>query len=188
MNAQHPCHSPHHKNDDVLFRIVVQRAAEVEVRIGARSCGRMDRGLVVLFGVQAQGNDRDGQPRQFVSEKDKDLAVSLAKLADKLTGLRIFSDGEGKMNLSVRDVAGGLYLISQFTLFADCKKGFRPGFSAAARPLFAQQVYDFFVDLVKERVGGLSVFTGEFAADMAVSLVNDGPVTIIIDADVNGVR
>jgi D-tyrosyl-tRNA(Tyr) deacylase len=149
----------------------------------------MPKGLVVLLGVRADWNERDGETRHFVPSRDKDILPLLEKLADKLVGLRIFSDADGKMNLSVRDVHGGVYLISQFTLFADCRKGFRPGFSAAAKPPFAKEVYEHFVELVKARLAHLPVFTGEFAADMRVRLVNDGPVTICLEADISsGIR
>jgi len=174
-------------NSDVRLRLVVQRALQAEVHSNSVSHGQMGKGLVVLFGVAAVRLEDHGEPRQFEQKRDKALAAILEKVADKLVGLRIFSDAEGKMNLSVSDVAGGIYIVSQFTLFADCKKGFRPGFSAAARPPFATAVYESFVNMVKSRVGGLSVFTGEFGSDMQVSLVNDGPVTIVIDADINGI-
>lgn len=176
-------------NSDVVFKIVVQRASEAEVRIASDSCGSMGQGLVLLFGVAAQRHMNElGEVRHFDFSRDTDVLQILEKLADKILGMRIFSDAEGKMNLSVRDVNGGIYLISQFTLFADCKKGFRPGFSLAARPPFAKEVYSAFVDIVKNRAGGLSVFTGQFGADMAVRLVNDGPVTIVLEADVKGIR
>jgi D-tyrosyl-tRNA(Tyr) deacylase len=148
----------------------------------------MGKGFVVLFGVRANWNERDGEVRRFVPSRDKDIVQQLEKLADKLVGLRIFSDAQGKMNLSVRDVNGGIYVVSQFTLFADCRKGFRPGFSAAAKPPFAKDVYEYFVELVRFRLGELPVFTGEFAADMQLRLVNDGPVTICVDADSNGIQ
>ncbi len=174
-------------NSDVRLRLVVQRALQAEVHINAISHGHMGKGLVVLVGVAAFSSEDQGGPRHFEQKRDKDLVAILEKVVDKLVGLRIFSDADGKMNLSVSDVGGGIYLVSQFTLFADCKKGFRPGFSAAARPPFATEVYEHFVSMVKARTGGLSVFTGEFGADMHVSLVNDGPVTIVIDADINGI-
>jgi D-tyrosyl-tRNA(Tyr) deacylase len=174
-------------NSDVRLRLVVQRAAQAEVHSNSMSHGQMGRGLVVLFGVAAVRSEENGEPRKFEPARDKDLAAILEKVADKLVGLRIFSDADGKMNLSVGDVSGGVYIISQFTLFADCKKGFRPGFSAAARPPFATEVYENFVNMVKAKVGGLSVFTGEFGADMLVNLVNDGPVTVVIDADIYGI-
>jgi D-tyrosyl-tRNA(Tyr) deacylase len=177
----------HAGNKDVRFRLVVQRVSQAELTIDGTSRGRMEHGLVVLFGVAAEKNGDELGPRRLDEQRDRDIIAVLDKLSDKLVGLRIFADSEGKMNLSVRDVTGSLYLVSQFTLFADCKKGYRPGFSAAAKPPFALEVYDKFVDLVKAKVGGLSVYTGEFAADMKVCLVNDGPVTIVIDADSEGI-
>jgi D-tyrosyl-tRNA(Tyr) deacylase len=175
--------TPH---DDVLFRLVVQRALNAEVLIDGQSQGAMGPGLVVLFGVAAKWNENDSGLRRFDASRDKEIVVGLEKLADKLVGLRIFNDADGKMNLSVKDVRGALYVVSQFTLFADCRKGFRPGFSAAARPPFAAEIYHCFVDILRRKMDSLSVLTGEFGADMKVSLVNDGPVTIVIDANTQG--
>lgn len=166
---------------DFRLRFVVQRAAWAEVMVDGVSRGRMERGLVVLFGVAAPA-ERAG----FDPVRDSAVAGAIERAVHKLLGLRIFCDDEGKMNLSVRDVEGGVYLVSQFTLFADCRKGFRPGFSAAARPPFAEPVYDFLVKTVKEQAGGLPVYSGVFGGDMKVSLLNDGPVTIVLDADERG--
>jgi D-tyrosyl-tRNA(Tyr) deacylase len=176
------------QNDDVTFRLVIQRARNAEVLIGERSQGVLEHGLVVLFGVSSKWNEKDGETRRFVTGRDKELVAVLDKLADKVAGLRLFCDSEGKMNLSAREVGGGFYVVSQFTLFADCRKGFRPGFSAAARPPFAAEVYDHFVSTLRSKASGLTLFTGEFAADMQVKFVNDGPVTIVLDADCNGIR
>ena len=146
------------------MRVVVQRASEAAVAIDGREVGRIGVGLVVLVGVETG-----------------DTPADAAWLAGKLAALRIFPDEAGKMNKSVRDIEGGLLVISQFTLHAATAKGNRPGFTRAAKPEEAIPLYEaFLVDL--ERESGRRPERGVFAADMQVSLVNDGPVTILIDS------
>ncbi len=145
------------------MRAVVQRVSRAEVRVEGRSTGRIGRGLAVLLGV-ARG---DGEPDAVF-------------LAEKVAALRIFEDPVGKMNLSVRDVGGGVLVVSQFTLLGDARKGNRPGFSDAAPPEEANALYERFCALVRER--GVEVATGVFRASMEVELVNDGPVTILLDS------
>ncbi len=146
------------------MRVVVQRASEAAVAIAGREVGRIGVGLVVLVGVETG-----------------DTPADAAWLAGKLAALRIFPDEAGKMNKSVRDIEGGLLVISQFTLHAATAKGNRPGFTRAAKPEEAIPLYEaFLVDL--ERESGRRPERGVFAADMQVSLVNDGPVTILIDS------
>ena len=146
------------------MRVVVQRASEAAVVIAGREVGRIGVGLVVLVGVETG-----------------DTPADAAWLAGKLAALRIFPDEAGKMNKSVRDIEGGLLVISQFTLHAATAKGNRPGFTRAARPEEAIPLYEaFLADL--ERETGRRPERGVFAADMQVSLVNDGPVTILIDS------
>ncbi len=145
------------------MRAVLQRVSSAHVEVGGRVVGAIDRGILVLLGVAAG-----------------DTADDAAYLAEKITGLRIFEDSDGKMNLAVGDVGGGLLAVSQFTLLADCRKGRRPGFSAAAPPEQARLLYEVFVAQLRER--GFEVPTGVFQADMAVHLVNDGPVTILLDS------
>jgi D-tyrosyl-tRNA(Tyr) deacylase len=146
------------------MRVVVQRVSEAAVAIGGREVGRIGTGLVVLVGVEAGDTPADS-----------------AWLAGKLAALRIFSDDAGKMNESVREIGGGLLVVSQFTLHAATAKGNRPGFTRAARPEKAIPLYEaFLADL--ERETGRRPERGEFGADMQVSLVNDGPVTILIDS------
>jgi len=137
--------------------------SQAAVSINEREVGRIDHGLLILLGV----HDTDTQ-------KDVDYLIK------KIAQMRIFEDEQGKMNLSIEDVKGALLSISQFTLFADTKKGNRPSFIAAARPETAIPLYEAFNEGLRQR--GITVETGEFGADMAVSLVNDGPVTIIIDS------
>jgi D-tyrosyl-tRNA(Tyr) deacylase len=144
-------------------RAVVQRVSRAEVRVEGRPTGRIGRGLAVLLGV-ARGD----------TEGDAVL------LADKVAALRIFEDPAGKMNLSVRDVAGGALVVSQFTLLGDARKGNRPGFIDAAPPEEANALYERFCALLRER--GLEVATGVFRASMEVELVNEGPVTILLDS------
>jgi len=146
------------------MRAVVQRVSKAGVTVGGERIAGIGHGLLVLLGV-AGGDD---QP-------------AAAYLADKVAGLRIFEDAQGKMNLSVADGHGEVLVVSQFTLLADCRKGRRPGFSAAAPPEIAEPLCGYFTDLLRQK--GLKVQTGRFRADMAVDLVNDGPVTIMLDSD-----
>ncbi len=145
------------------MRAVIQRVSQAAVSINEREVGRIDHGLLILLGVH-----------------DKDTQTDVDYLIKKIAQMRIFEDEQGKMNLSIEDVKGALLSISQFTLFADTKKGNRPSFIAAARPETAIPLYEAFNEGLRQR--GITVETGEFGADMAVSLVNDGPVTIIIDS------
>ncbi len=146
------------------MRIVVQRVSEASVRIEDRIVGSISKGLLVLVGVET-----------IDSQSDADYLIQ------KLINLRIFNDTEGKMNLSIQDVSGELLTISQFTLQASTKKGNRPSYIRAARPEQAIPLYTYFIDQVQQELK-TKVQTGEFGADMKVSLVNDGPVTIILDS------
>lgn len=158
---------------ELIFRAVIQRVSHAEVLISGQSQGRIDQGLVILFAVGIQT-----ELSYFSLEKFK---PTLEKMADKILNLRIFQDDQDKMNLSVKDVSGGIYLISQFTLFADCKKGNRPSFIQSAKPDVAKLLYDLFLDILKTRSENLTVFQGVFGADMKVHLCNEGPVTILMD-------
>ena len=146
------------------MRIVVQRCSRAEVRIDGQVVGRIGKGFMVLVGIT------DGDTRA-----DADL------LAKKVAQMRVFEDAEGKMNLALKDVDGAILSISQFTLYADCKKGNRPSFIRAARPEMAEPLYDYFNDVLRTQYG-LQVETGQFGADMKVDFVNDGPVTIVLDS------
>jgi D-aminoacyl-tRNA deacylase len=145
------------------LKLVLQRVSHGAVSVAGEVVGSIDVGLVVLVGV-GQG----------------DTEQTVQRMIDKLLALRIFPDEAGKMNRSVIDVGGAVLMISQFTLYADCRKGRRPAFTAAATPVEAERLYRFAVDLVRQ--SGLQTETGIFAADMKVSLLNDGPVTIILDS------
>ena len=144
------------------MRAILQRVTKGQVTIAGRISGAIQAGLVILLGV---GND--------------DTETDLNLLANKIVNLRIFADGEGKFNLSALDVKAELLVVSQFTLYADCRKGRRPSFTDAARPDVAAPMCDLFVE--KLRLLGGKVETGEFAADMLVEIHNDGPVTIWLD-------
>lgn len=146
------------------MKIVIQRVSEAAVSINKEQFSRIQKGLVVLVGIEQEDE-----------KEDADWLVS------KLVQLRIFSDNEGKMNDSILDIAGELLIISQFTLHAATKKGNRPSFIIAARPEKAIPLYDYFIAQANKQLTG-KVKTGIFGADMKVSLVNDGPVTIIIDS------
>lgn len=144
------------------MRALIQRVKNAKVRIEGAVQGQIEQGLLILLGV-CEG----------------DTAQDAAYLADKCVGLRIFTDENDKMNLSCADIGGGLLIVSQFTLYGDCKKGKRPNFMRAARPETAIPLYEQFIEQC--RASGLPVETGIFGADMQVSLVNDGPVTIWMD-------
>ena len=143
------------------MRIVIQRVSQGSVRIDGKIAGEIQQGLLLLVGICPE----DGQ-------EDIEYAVR------KISQMRIFSDDADKMNLSVQDVGGQILSISQFTLYADTKKGNRPAFTGAAKPELATALYDQFNQKLAQTV---PVQTGEFGADMKVSLVNDGPVTIVLD-------
>ena len=149
------------------MRVVVQRVINASVEVDGQICGSIKKGLLVFIGVG------DGD-----SEND------CKRLADKIINLRIFSDENDKINLSLKDVNGELLIVSQFTLYADCKKGNRPNFTQAAKPDIANALYEFFVDYCKNLVP--VVETGIFGADMKVSLENDGPFTAIFDENLRG--
>jgi D-tyrosyl-tRNA(Tyr) deacylase len=145
------------------MRAVVQRVSRARVTVGGETTGEIGRGLLVLLGVGA-GDTR----------ADADY------LAEKTVGLRIFEDAGGKMNLSVSEVGGALLVVSQFTLYGDARRGKRPSFDAAAPPEQARELYEHFVE--KVRAAGLRSETGRFQETMQVELVNDGPVTILLDS------
>jgi len=147
-------------------RVVLQRVSRAEVRVGERVVGKIGLGFVVLAG--------------FVPTDTDD---TLSWMADKVLGLRVFADAEGKMNLALADVRGAVLVVSQFTLYGDAQKGRRPSFVDAAPPAVAIPLYERFVALLRERAAGsgTKVETGEFGAMMEVELVNDGPVTLILE-------
>ncbi len=144
------------------MRAVVQRVSRAEVRVDDEVTGRIERGLCVLVGVGREDDER-----------------AVAQLAEKVVGLRIFEDDEGKMNRSVVDVGGALLAVSQFTLYGDVRKGKRPSFGDAMEPVGAARLFELFCAECRKR--GLIVETGRFRAHMHVDLVNEGPVTILID-------
>jgi D-aminoacyl-tRNA deacylase len=145
------------------MRAVVQRVTSAKVTVDDQTVGEIQKGLVVLLGIA-----RD------------DTKLDAAYLAEKIASLRIFDDNDGKMNLSVKDVAGGLLIISQFTLYGDVRRGLRPSWIDAAAPEVAEPLYDFFVRQSRNLI--TEVATGSFRAMMQVQLVNDGPVTIMLDS------
>ncbi len=145
------------------MRAVVQRVSRAEVRVEGRATGRIGRGLAVLLGVARGDGEADARA-----------------LADKVAALRVFEDAAGKMNLALGDVAGGALVVSQFTLLGDARKGNRPSFVDAAPPDAANALYETFCARLREK--GIAVGTGVFRAHMDVELVNDGPVTILLDS------
>lgn len=146
------------------MKFVIQRVKEAKVVVDGKTTGEIGKGFLVFIGVS--------------NEDTKEIADKLVK---KLLGLRIFADAEGKTNLALEDVNGELLLVSQFTLYADCKKGNRPSFIRAGAPDFANEMYEYIIAKCKE--SGVKTETGIFGADMKVSLVNDGPFTIIYDSE-----
>lgn len=145
------------------MRAVIQRVTNADVKIDGRVNGKIDNGLLVLLGV---GNG--------------DTEEDMKYIADKIIKLRIFSDEKDKMNLSLEDVGGSMLVISQFTLYGDCSHGRRPYFGNAMEPVSANEMYEKFVAYIRGQ--GIHTETGEFGADMKVSLTNDGPVTIILES------
>lgn len=145
------------------MRVVVQRSKEASVTVAGEVTGQITKGLVLLVGVTH-------------TDKEEDAVY----LADKIANLRIFEDADEKMNFSLMDVGGEILSVSQFTLYGDCRKGRRPNFMDAARPDQAVQIYEAFNSLLREK--GIRVETGIFGAMMDVQLINDGPVTLIVDS------
>lgn len=149
------------------MRALIQRVKRASVTINSEVTGKINNGLLIFLGV---GEDDTEKQVQY--------------LVEKCTGLRIFTDEQDKMNLSVKDINGEILIVSQFTLFGDCKKGKRPSFVRAARPGTAIPLYESFIAHCKNT--GLNVQTGEFGADMQIELINDGPVTIWLDTEEMG--
>ena len=145
------------------MRAVVQRVSRAQVTVEGEVTGHVGLGLLVLLGVAREDQEADA-----------------TYLAEKICGLRIFEDDEGKMNRSVSDVGGGVLVVSQFTLYGDVRRGKRPSFDAAAPPEIARRLYEFFVERV--RAAGLTCATGRFQEMMKVELINEGPVTILLDS------
>lgn len=145
------------------MRAVVQRVTRASIRVEAETVGEIGRGLVVLLGVARDDTEKDAE-----------------YLAEKIGSLRVFDDSEARMNLSVKDVSGALLVVSQFTLYGDVRRGLRPSWIEAAGPEVAEPLYECFVTRARAYVG--EVATGRFRSMMQVELVNDGPVTILVDS------
>ena len=146
------------------MRAVLTRVKSASVTIEGRVAGQIGQGFLILLGVTHE-----------------DTETQAIKLADKLTGLRLFEDEDGKMNQGLESVNGQILVVSQFTLYGNCRKGRRPDFLAAARPEVAIPLYEKFIQLIRDK--GIHVETGEFGAEMLVESVNDGPVTLVVDTD-----
>ena len=144
------------------MRAVLQRVEQARVDVGERSVGQIGAGLLILLGVGKGDNEANADA-----------------LADKIKNLRIFEDQQGKMNRSVADIGGELLVVSQFTLYGDCHKGNRPSFTNAAPPHEAERLYSYFSERLRD--GGLNVANGQFQAHMRITLVNDGPVTFVLE-------
>ena len=147
------------------MRVVLQRVSRASVTIDGRVTGSIGTGFLILAGFAPT-----------------DTETQLVWMADKILGIRLFGDAEGKMNLALSDVGGGVLVVSQFTLYGDARKGRRPSFIDAARPEVAIPLYERFVALLRAKAGGVPVATGEFGAMMEVELVNDGPVTLLLES------
>ena len=145
------------------MRAVIQRVQEARVEVDGEVIGKIGQGFLVLLGVRKDDTEED-----------------VRYLADKVTGLRIFEDEAGKMNLSISEVKGEILAVSQFTLYGDCRKGRRPSFDEAAPPDVAERLYELFVEEIRK--SGIKVETGKFRALMDVHLINSGPVTILLDS------
>lgn len=147
------------------MKFVIQRVSTASVKVDGEVIGAIDKGFMVLIGVA------DGDTKELAD-----------KMIDKMIKLRIFEDNEGKTNLALSDVGGEILLVSQFTLYADCKKGNRPSFIKAGNPTFANEMYEYIISKCKS-YDGLKVEKGKFGADMKVELINDGPFTIVLDSN-----
>lgn len=145
------------------MRAVIQRVNSASVKVDGNTVGEIKKGLLVFLGVG-----------------DGDTEADLKYIADKTVGLRIFSDDDDKMNLSVTDICGEILVVSQFTLYGDCRKGRRPNFTSSMEPIGAEKMYEDFIEYIKSK--GIKTEQGEFGADMKVSISNDGPVTILLDS------
>ncbi len=146
------------------MRVLLQRVSRAQVSVGGEILGRIGPGLVILLGL-----------------KENDTPELAERMADKTANLRIFADGEGKTNLSALATGAELLVVSQFTLYADCRRGRRPGFSYAARPELAEPLYEHFMAALRKL--GFTVASGRFGAEMAVEICNEGPFTILLDSD-----
>ena len=144
------------------MKAVIQRVSHASVTVDGKICGQINQGFLVLLGVGLEDTEND-----------------CIRIADKLIKLRIFSDENGKINLSLKDISGELLIVSQFTLYADCRKGNRPNFIQAGKPDDAERLYNFFTEYCKKSIE--NVQTGIFSADMKVELLNDGPFTVILE-------
>lgn len=144
------------------MKAVIQRVSHASVTVDGKICGQINQGFLVLLGVGLEDTEND-----------------CIRIADKLIKLRIFSDENGKINLSLEDISGELLIVSQFTLYADCRKGNRPNFIQAGKPDDAERLYNFFTEYCKKSIE--NVQTGIFGADMKVELLNDGPFTVILE-------
>lgn len=147
------------------MKFVIQRVTEANVKVDGKEIGAINKGFLVLIGIS--------------NEDTKDIAD---KMIEKMLKLRIFEDAEGKTNLSLFEVGGAVLLVSQFTLYADCKKGNRPSFINAGKPDMASEMYEYIISKCST-YSDLKVARGQFGADMKVSLINDGPFTIILDSN-----
>ena len=146
------------------MKFVIQRVLKADVKVDEKICGKINQGFLVLIGITHNDNEKIAEG-----------------MINKLLKLQVFSDENGKMNKSIKDINGELLLVSQFTLYANCKRGNRPDFLNAAKPDFANELYEFIIDKCKNEIQ--NVQTGIFGADMKVELVNDGPVTIVLDSE-----
>ena len=145
------------------MKFVIQRVTHASVTVDRDVLGKIEKGFMVLIGIE-----------------DSDTQAVADKMISKMLGLRNFEDEDGKMNLALKDVGGGLLLISQFTLYADCKKGNRPSFVKAGKPDMAEPMYEYIIEKCREQIKNTQ--KGQFGADMKVELLNDGPVTIVLDS------
>ena len=145
------------------MKFVIQRVTHASVTVDRDVLGKIEKGFMVLIGIE-----------------DSDTQAVADKMISKMLGLRIFEDEDGKMNLALKDVGGGLLLISQFTLYADCKKGNRPSFVKAGKPDMAEPMYEYIIEKCREQIKNTQ--KGQFGADMKVELLNDGTVTIVLDS------
>ncbi len=168
--------------EKLIIRALIQRVSSCEVIINNETRGKMSQGLLVLLGFGFNDSISENQTQDInAAELQKKYSTVIEKSIDKIIGLRIFTDASEKLNLSLKQVDGSLYCVSQFSLFADCSKGQRPSFTKSAKPNIAKELYHLYLEMLMKKISQEKLFSGIFGANMSVNLVNDGPLTFQLE-------